>query len=318
MKFKEIYELTDLIAGNADAITFKAFETFSGREVYVHMLQAAAPISADALAGAGIEVIDSGRYREQPFIITPAITDFSGLGGLLDRKRSRPPAKEPSDFTGMFQTEKSSEPGEFTRMFQSGGPSKPSPMPATPPESSEPGEFTRLFQSGGPSKPSAKPHTPSEQLKPPPPPPAASTTAPEGEFTRLFHPPAPKQTSWTPPAAAKPAEPEWAPKLRWEDGGAPLEAATGVFAPPVERKKAPPSDEAGPSDFTRVISSSRPARQPAAPPAAPESPVPVPQSTAVDTPPPAPTTPSYLPLILILGGFFLLALFVVLYFALRG
>jgi hypothetical protein len=317
MKFKEIYELTDLIAGNADAITFKAFDTFSGREVFVHMLQAATPVSADALAGAGIEVIDSGRHREQPFIITPALTDFSGLGGLLDRKRSRPPAKEPGDFTGMFQTEKSSEPGEFTRMFQSGGPSKPSPMPATPPESREPGEFTRMFQSGGPSKSSAKPPTPSEQLKPPPPAVAPATPA-EGEFTRLFHPPAPKQATWTPPAAAKPAEPDWAPKLRWEDGGGPPEAATGVFSPPVERKKAPQSDDTGPSDFTRVISSSRPPRQAAAPPAAPESPVPAPQSTAVDAPPPRQTAPSYLPLILILGGLFLLALIVVLYFALRG
>ena len=115
MKFKK-YELTDLFAGNADAITFKALETFSGREVFVHMLQSATPVSADALSGAGIEVIESGRYREQPFIITPVITGFKSLASLLDA-----PAPAP---TG------SSEPGEFTRLFQGPVSSKPPAQPA--------------------------------------------------------------------------------------------------------------------------------------------------------------------------------------------
>jgi hypothetical protein len=111
-----------------------------------------------------------------------------------------------------------------------------------------------------------------------------------GEFTRMFATePEPSES------LAAPAEPQ-APLPQ---GG----AATGAFSR--RSLSAPPPAPAGSSEFTQMFA----ARPPATPA---ETPAPAPA-------PPAPKAEkSYLPLILILGGLFLLVVIVVLIFALKS
>ncbi|HEU0138909.1 MAG TPA: hypothetical protein VFQ79_04330 [Bryobacteraceae bacterium] len=226
-----------------------------------------------------------------------------------------PPAQsEPDEFTQMFQAPESpqEEPGDFTRMF-SAPPAEPEPQPS--PEESGPGEFTRMFQS---------PPQPEKPRQPPPPP------GEPGEFTRFFEN-APRQAPWpssasqgTPPPPSHPGPLDQPGEFTRMFGGdvtlkqpAPREpappygGATQSFSPPSGPH--PPSvpstgSRGAPGEYTRMIE--RPREFSAEP--QPPQPFNLGEQRAG-----AAQKPSYLPLILIFGVLFLLAVAVVLFFVLR-
>ena len=220
------------------------------------------------------------------------------------------------------------EPGEFTRMFQVQTPPPPTmpggaqypipgplPAPAQPPRSAAPGEFTRMMQSPlAPeplrARPAATPPPSVSQFDrmmqagqfgeaPPPevrlsgsaaPPPPARPMQASDEFERMFErepEPAEGLAVPAPPPAPLP------------QGG----AATGAFS----RRSVPaaPRETAGPSEFTQMFAA-RPPALPAKTPAPAPAPAPAPKAEKK----------SYLPLILILGGLFLLVVVVIVVFAL--
>jgi hypothetical protein len=296
-----------------------------------------APAPAEPEPGEFTRILRSAAAPPAPPAATPAVTRVPA-----------PPAPEPGEFTRILRSTAppeppvataaapqapapaAPEPGEFTRMFQTEAPDAPRPsmsgadqfgIPAPPaptqtPRSAGPGEFTRMMQSPlAPeplrSRPAAAPppsasefdrmmqagqftEAPPPEVRLPdpaaPPPPAARPMQAPGEFTRMFATePEPSES------LAAPAEPQ-APLPQ---GG----AATGAFSR--RSLSAPPPAPAGSSEFTQMFA----ARPPATPA---ETPAPAPA-------PPAPKAEkSYLPLILILGGLFLLVVIVVLIFALKS
>ncbi|MCZ2075152.1 MAG: hypothetical protein LC130_09160 [Bryobacterales bacterium] len=225
-----------------------------------------------------------------------------------------PPAQcEPGEFTRMFQAPEASreEPGDFTRMF-SAPPAKPQTQLS--PEGSGPGDFTRMFQS------------PPQPEKPRQPPPASGEL---GEFTRFFEN-APGQAPWPPaapqgppPHASHPGPLDQPGEFTRMFGGdatlqqsarepaPPYGGATQSFAPPPGL--GPPSvpstgSRGAPGEYTRMIE--RPREFSAEP--QPPQPFNLGEQRAGVT-----QKPSYLPLILIFGMLFLLAVAVVLFFVLR-
>ncbi len=220
-----------------------------------------------------------------PAPVSPGIAELKTVIKTPDRPAAPPPPAPPPR----------QEPGEFTRMFQT--PSQPAPPPAPPkPAAEEVGEFTRFFQ--GPLQPTPlKPvsGTPSSYVPPVPVGPAKALDAP-GEFTRMFGksdiPTAPPGMSAPLPPPAPPPPPP---------GGSATQAFAIRSAPP---PPAAPSAEVqqGPSEFTQMFAAPRPAAPP---------------STPAPTPAPPIQKSSNLPLILGLAGIALIALFVILYFALK-
>ena len=256
-----------------------------------------------------------------------------------------PPVDGPGEFTRIFSTPAGSsdvrpeltsspmertpqphapDPGEFTRMFQERGPSPPSA-----PTSPSPGEFTRLFQT--PSPPAAPVV---DYLKDIPGSAPGSKTEP-GEFTRLFTtgavPDAAKNkgvlSDGVIPSASRLEFPNAFPPIDNPPVTAPQnpviasappagkEAATGIFRN-LSAAESPVvvQQPAAPSDFTRVISvPPRPPEPAPSVPAPPQIPNPAPPSSPQASTPAA----SYLPLILILNGLFVLAVLLIVYFALK-
>jgi hypothetical protein len=224
------------------------------------------------------------------------------------------PAAPPGEFTAMFQspqrgaaaTATSSKSVESTGLFQGR-------VPSPPPQRSGPGEFTQAMQpplapGSNYSKPAPAAAVPQSEFtrmmegsalpkappsRPDPLPQAQPRTSPQsqGEFTRMFEAePEPTGNLSGPPLSQAPLP----------HGG----LATGAFSrhlPPA------PSVSAGQSDFTKMISvpSSAPAPAPSKAP-----------KPAAPIPPTIKKTRSYLPLILILGGLLVLALILILVFAL--
>jgi hypothetical protein len=163
------------------------------------------------------------------------------------------------------------------------------PNPVSPLSNPAPGEFTRYFQA--PVAPKAQ--TPHPAYQNPlgnaqAPPPANS----QGEFTRMFGVPS-----------------------------IPNEPPAGAVAMPGYMPPAPPAAPSAPSpgEYTRMF---MPGQVPAAPPAqqqsmsAPPAAV-APAAPQVRTTRPQKKKPSYIPLLIILGIVFLLAITLVLFFALR-
>lgn len=177
----------------------------------------------------------------------------------------------------------SAAPGEFTRMMQS--PLTPGPLRSQPAPPAQPAsEFTRMMQAGQFAD------APPRQAPPPPPPPSArdQSLKTPGEFTRMFSTdPAPSES------LAAPIEHAPLPQ-----GG----AATGAFSRRVSPQPAEPAS--GPSEFTQMFG------RPAAPAAKPPEPKPA------AAPPPVKSEKSYLPLVLILAGLFVLVVILILVFAL--
>jgi hypothetical protein len=186
----------------------------------------------------------------------------------------------------------SPQPGEFTRMFQT--PAHPTEQPVAAPTSlsaskSKDGEFTRFFET--PMAQGPLPQSPAVQQPLAPKVPGSSGPNRVGEFTQMFGrgsmPAAPPPTPSAPPPA----------------GG-----ATSAFA--VERPAAPspaPLIPKGPSEYTQMFA--RPA------PLTFGQPSPQQQQPAQPKPQAAPK--SYLPLILGLAAVVLLAVVIVVIFALR-
>ncbi len=163
-------------------------------------------------------------------------------------------------------------------MFQAPASSPPpAPAPSAAPE--QPGEFTRYFQSSLGSGSFEEKGARAPAPVPAGPPPAAAP--PPGEYTRLFQMPAPSAAPTSPGSGA-----------------------THVFVTPSIPSPQPTVNvQEGPSEFTRMIQASPqpPAEikpQPAPPPAAPKPAVPV-------------------GLIVLFASLAVLAIAVVLYFALR-
>jgi len=159
------------------------------------------------------------------------------------------------------------------------------PVAAPQPSASE---FDRMMQAGQFAEaPPREVRLPGPAA--PPPPPGRPMQAP-GEFTRMFATEPEPSESLAAPAP---------PPAPLPQGG----AATGAFSR--RSVPAPPRAPSGPSEFTQMFA--------AGPPAAPAK-------TPAPAPAPAPPAPkadkSYLPLVLILGGFFLLVVIVILVFVL--
>jgi hypothetical protein len=259
-----------------------------------------------------------------------------------------PPQRSPDPVVTSGPAKTPTGPGEFTRAFQipsSNVPAAPlpDPMASSGPAKTPagPGEFTQLFrlpgqggqagnqQTARPPEFGVPPSPP--DIRPPTAPPAA---APAGEFTRLFR----AQPNQNPPGEVH-AEPV-APRMNIATGPVPLPQQS---SPPVPK---------GPGEYTRVMqtpSLQTPAPQPSAspspasaqavqlpisvtppsmpavpaPPALPtpqvpyvQAPIPVPQAPNVQVPAPAPRS-GISPVVLLLGGLILVAVILVLIFALR-
>jgi len=189
----------------------------------------------------------------------------------------------------------------------SAAPVKPDPRLADTTDA--PGEFSRFFQSP-PETAAPRQHPalndPFDRSKVPAP--APPSDAP-GQFTRMFgvptKPGAPAPDPYT-PAGFKLGASEATPFT--PQPGAP-QTATGAFSVPKPHygvPAAPPSSEPqGPGEYTRMFSASGPAAMQEAPQPSALPPIPERRKT------------SMLPPILILSVIFLIAIIVVLYFALR-
>src|SRR5579884_1903427 len=214
--------------------------------------------------------------------------------------------------------------GEFTRMFQQ--PPAAQPGAPAPGRRDEPGEFTRMFNSPGPAKPEATP-------RPPAPAPASSGSSP-GEFTRFFNAPMPatpiaENPGFTAPPEPAPRDPGSFTRMfgRSESPGIPEaagkgSAATGVFSsrqPPAAPNPAP---SAGPGEYTRLFSAPVPPQDVAAPPAPAAASPSTAESMKIEmkapAPPPAVAAPkNYIGLVVVLAVLAVVAIALILYFALR-
>jgi hypothetical protein len=268
------------------------------------------PAPASAPTGGGGEFTHLFQAFQEPAAAPPA-----------------PPVPEPAPFS-----EPESEPGEFTRMFTASPAPPPAerlqpPPPAKPPDPDAAGEFTRMFQTG-------------LVQRNPPPPPVEQPPAPgthEGEFTKFFQsplqpqpvspqfqsplapppqaPPPPKRSSEftgvfgkppQPNSEALPQMPMSAPTPLGGGGFHPASSATGAFsAPPPQSMRPVPSGFSGPSEYTKLMSinSAPTLGRPAPPPPAPLA--------------PAPANKSMVPVFILLGALAVIAILVVLFFALR-
>lgn len=247
------------------------------------------------------------------------------------------------------------EPGEFTRMFQAPAgyakpaPAAPAPSAAPAATKSGPGEFTRFFQTPSPAGP--MPQSPAVQQPlapqatgrpsfnpvseftrtfgkgtdaPAPPPPVAPQQEP-GEFTRMFHSPvaagSPAGTAG-PPASQPPSSappPPAAPPLSPAMGG-----ATRGFSIPTPAPAVPQAT--GPGEYTRQFSApaqltfgqtSPTPSAPVLPPQAFAPPAMAQPAMPNMAPAPAPARKSNLPLILGIVGIVVVAALLIVFFAMR-
>ncbi len=262
--------------------------------------------------------------------------------------RSQPPpaAQPPGEFTRMFQAPVTAAP-------DTGKSNIPAARPMTPPPSKEPGEFTRMFQSPAgnpaPQTPSAAPASSSNDferffepsapagpmprspvLQQPLTPQAPGNAGPNrvGEFTRMFG----KVDLGVPAPPAAPAPPKeageftrmfQAPSGPPAPPAAPPAAAPPPATPPFAAQpvaSAPLAKSAGPGEYTRQFSAPAPmtlgqpvATPPATPPPAPAS-LGTPPMTAPAPPPPQKNN---LPLILGIAAIVVVAIIIVVIFAMR-
>lgn len=268
----------------------------------------------------------------------------------IPRADSAPPPKPapspaPGEFTRAFQLPGSNtSPQPLPDPMTNTGPSKPA---------AGPGEFTRMFQLPSQAGNRETPQAPQMGLPPSPPdipPPAAPPRV--GEFTRLFRAQPIESstrdvsvpggaTNQTFPPPALPAEPV-APKLNMATGPVPLPERS---APPIPKapgeytrmiqtqplQTAPPQASVPPSPAAaQAVQIPLPASvipampsaptPPSFPSAAPMPSIPVPQipqAPSVQVQAPAAPRSGISPVVLLLGGLILLAVILVLIFALR-
>ena len=271
------YELGAVAANDRESKTFRARETASGREVFVHILFGGKPLGGgesllnvlssrmtDPDPAKSAQVLEIGDYKGMPFAVTPVVPGFQGLRAWLDPGRG--PLAGPATPTPPGEDQSRARTFKVPTV-----PVAPS-APATPED-----EFDRLFGTA-PALAAAPQPAPGVAAPPPPPPPAGARQ--EGEFTQLFRstlgdipaPPRPPQAPRAPDAAAPSNTPPAPP---------PPVAAAAPVPPPAKASPAapPPPLESGPGEFTRMFhseafadSSAMPAAMPEGPPAlAPEA-----------------------------------------------
>jgi hypothetical protein len=264
--------------------------------------------------------------------------------GPFDGER---PAEIPDFFPNVSNPPPGKTPGEFTQIFGSGKDSpfaaiSPSASPAEePPLRTEPGSFTRSFSDAGQLSSTAEP--------------ASLLSETKGNGNQK--PPAFAEPKWTEPVLSpvappvKPADPPIIPRV---SAGVPKPSvqngATQVFSVPSrDSSSSLPPPPSGPSEYTRIISGgmagliaseekpvaeegpgagSLPAFKMAAPavPAAPKMAAPpAPKPPAVPAAPKAPQLgallpkpkASYLPMIIILNASLIIAVLLIVYFAIK-
>ena len=241
----------------------------------------------------------------------------------------RPPAS-------MSSSSSQQSPGEFTQLMQGyqsrkSGPTPPvleQPEPAAPPpppaaDKAKPGEFTRLFQRAFEPTPPPPPVAPPPAVQTPP---AAPPSPEPDEFMRMFELPregagAPAQGARQapPPAASKPAAGRAVPAIPVAPVSPPMVPSMPYVQPPVVPSPMvpqPPPYQVPPPQFQPPVVSSPVAMppQPAMPQMQPMT-VPMPMGPQVE--PPKISKSKFLVPLIILGGLFVIAVVVVLIFALK-
>ncbi len=278
-----------------------------------------------------------------PFSAPPApskepgeFTQMFRAGSVAEKPPERTVAPVPSDLRSSSPAAQQA-PGEFTAIM--GGyraprptspmepPSQMPPAPASPgPRGAQgqSGEFTAMFQA--PPRPIAAPPVSPTPVAPPPPPAPAEPAIPSGpgEYTRIIS--GPPIRSGGPQPAAPPAGAAGAPRapIAMQPMQVPVMPAMQMQQPvapmPPQAYIQPGQIQAGPGGVSMqapqvtpvmptVPGQFAPAMQPMAIPMA------VPQ--AAPAPTSAPKKRSLLPLIIILGGIFVMTVGLILYFALR-
>jgi hypothetical protein len=223
-----------------------------------------------------------------------------------------PEGKKPGEFTAAFgapparpatpaaEGPEGEKPGEFTAAFGA-PPARPATPAAEGPEGKKPGEFTAAFGA------------PAGRLAIPAPEPQPQRPQEPGQFTTLFQPPVapPSATSAAISAPlpvgqeAMPRPPDKPNPLSVIDSWQPVQGSSASGKPRSEAPLPPSSPlPAGPSEYTRIIKTGPPKPRPTVP---------------VDVKP-APAEPqrSNVPLIVILVSLLVIAVGLVLFFALRA
>jgi hypothetical protein len=276
------YSLGEVVANDAESKTFRARESATGREVFIHLLfggrgSAGQDSILSILLQRAIDpdpqrrgfVMEISDHKGMPYAVTGVLPGFRGLRGWLDADRA--PAQPPTP------------------------PAQPPARPAQPPGPSAPmvtaGQWRVPERQTAAAPPPAPPPPPPRMDQAPvvaaaPPSPPAAPARPgydSGEFTRLFHatvegpgqgPPAaapvapasplpqapPPAAMMPPPAPAPPPRPA-APPVEPEPGPGEFtklfhSPVGGSQAPPLEpvtRVPGGPSPSAGPGEFTRLF-----------------------------------------------------------------
>jgi len=297
-----------------------------------------APASASSVIPAAAPEPMGGEFTQ---LFRPA--EESPVAREPDRPQPRPAAPSASgSFTALFQPDQmragADTPLDASSVMKSAAPAGPAApaAPAVPPAAPPPGaSFTELFHAAGAPDPvapaapggSAGPSVPMRNLRVSPPasadPPPVMPPAPTAPLPAPRMGAAPPPTPLAAPVMHSPDLPGVPPAPRPAAGGAnrgyvlPTMIAPEPNAGPLPQPAARP----GRSDFTRIVSGR--AILGDAPAAPPPPPVPPPPAAAAPAPPAAPpaaaepATGSYLPLIIGLNVVLILAVGLVLYFALK-
>ena len=299
------------------------------------------PLSPPSLNKQFAELFATAERPVLPADTTPAPPPVSPA--------SAPPTAQPGEFTRMFQAPavaspnvpkpdlpkpdapkpNAPAPGEFTRMFQSPAPAAAQP-PAPLAPTTGPGDFERLFQPSSPAGP--MPRSPEVQQPLTPQAPGHSGPNKVGEFTRMFGKVDAPATP-APPAAAPAKEPGEFTRM-FQASPAPMAAPPATQPTPIPQSlplapspplAAPPafSQPAGPGEYTRQFSA--PAQMTLgqttaqASPMTPSAPPPAFSTQPAMSAAPAPPAPrkNHLPLILGIAAIVLIAVLVVVFFAMR-
>jgi len=243
-------------------------------------------------------------------------TPLTGPGSRGVAGAGAPGMGSPSQSSAPLPGASKKGPGDLTRIMQGYKPStatpaapaleppKPSsPPPAAEPAKKGPGEFTLLFR---------QPPQPAAPVPPAAPPPATVQPAPPpqphhpGEYTSIF---GPSQLS----PAPTPTVPQAAPPAGYGYPAVPGAPLPPPAMPQMPAYPVPPPPAAPQAVYPQVAMPPSPQFQPPPPPAYAMAPPPVPQAMPTGAKKPG----KFLIPLLILGGLFLAAVVVILFFALR-
>lgn len=292
-----------------------------------------------------------GEHRVEPKRVTPAPETARGDPSEFSRlffKGLKEPAVEPKAAAPRAAGPESG-PGEFTRLFQKQSEGQ-TPLPSSP--KNQPGEFTALFQAPSLGLPTASHPEAHDGYAAPRRSDEVSRASGPGEFTQFFQGDfasaqpqpaagAPMEPVWSEPRPAKPSPP-FIPDVRppaqpphddpldpFQVRPAPIgsprisappqsalpRGATEVFRQGPSEPLSSPQGSAGPGEYTMVLGSGPAARTgfpaPVPPPA---RPTPTPLAAASTAP--AEPKPNYLPMWIGLAALLVLAVALVLFFAL--